>query len=89
MGELGVDGNADHFHSPVAEFLQATVVGDDFRGADKGEVEGPEEKNHIFSTQGREGEFLDAAGGCYGLGGEIGCCSGDKYAHDDSPWLWF
>ena len=43
MGELGVYGNGDNFASDFSEFLGLVIEGDDFSGADEGEVKGVEE----------------------------------------------
>ncbi|MNY27077.1 hypothetical protein D3C86_1609640 [compost metagenome] len=59
VSELRVDGNADDFHAQVAEAIHAVVVGNDFRRADKGEVQRPEEQNNVFAAQGRKLEAVD------------------------------
>ncbi|MNT22207.1 hypothetical protein D3C72_1575830 [compost metagenome] len=59
VGELRVDGYANHFNTQLTEFVHAVVVGNDFRRADKGEVQRPEEQHDIFATQRRKLEAVD------------------------------
>jgi hypothetical protein len=81
--ELRIYGHADDLHAAVPELLEATVMGDDLRRADEGEVQGPEKKDNIFPAQGRQAEVIDDARGFDGGSGEIRGLFGDEYAHGD------
>ncbi|MNI76287.1 hypothetical protein D3C73_1325090 [compost metagenome] len=59
VGELRVDRDTDHFHPQLTEFVHAVVVGNDFRRADKGEVQRPEEQHDVFAAQRRKLEAVD------------------------------
>lgn len=54
MGELGVYGNGDNFASDFSEFLGLVVEGDDFSGADEGEVKWVEEQDNVFTVVGSD-----------------------------------
>jgi len=48
MGEMGICGARDDFATDFAEFLGTLGESDDFGWADKGEVQGVEEDDHVF-----------------------------------------
>lgn len=49
MGEVRVNGGCDDLAANFPEILSSIAEGDYFSGADKGEVQRVEEKDHIFS----------------------------------------
>ena len=54
MRKLGVDGHSDELAADLAELLCLVIEGDDFSGADEGEVKGVEEEDHVFAVVGFE-----------------------------------
>ena len=52
--ELGVDGAGEQFAADFLELLGLVVEGDDFSGADEGEVEGVEEEADVLAPVGAE-----------------------------------
>lgn len=71
--EFGVDGDGDEFAADLPELVGLGIEGDDFGGADEGEVEGVEEEDHILSVVGLDvnvdkvisepGDSLESRGG--------------------------
>ena len=51
MGEMGICGARDDFATDFAEFLGTLGESDDFGWADKGEVQGVEEDDHVFALE--------------------------------------
>ncbi len=84
MGELRIDGAAQHFDVALLELFQAMIEGDQLGGADEGEVERVEEQHRILALgHFREGDGLDFVvrqnGGC----GEIGGGLANEDGHDE------
>jgi hypothetical protein len=48
MGELRIDGAADHLHATAGELVVAAAEGDQFRRADEGEIEGIEKQDDVL-----------------------------------------
>src|SRR6185369_16967413 len=71
VGELGVDRDADDFDAALLEFFQAMIEGDQFRRADKGEVQRVEEQDNRLALELGELQFLDFVVAKNGGGGEI------------------
>ena len=61
MRELGVDGAGEDFTSDFSELFGLVVEGNDFGGADEGEVEGIEEEDDVLSLVGAEVDFAEVA----------------------------
>ena len=74
VGELGIDGDADHFHVALLELRELVVEGDQLGGADEGEIERVEEQYAIFALEiGLQVEVrADLVVAQDGGGGEIG-----------------
>ena len=51
MGEMGVNGDSQNFTAEVFELLVGLVEGDDFGGADEGEIEGIPEEEDVLSGE--------------------------------------
>ena len=49
MGELRVDGHADHFHVALLEFVQTVIERDQFGRAHEGEVQRVEKHHGVFA----------------------------------------
>lgn len=49
VGELGIDGNTDHFHATLLELFITVIEGNQLRRADEGEIERVEEDNGSFA----------------------------------------
>ncbi len=45
VGELGVDGDTDHFHATLVELFQTVIEGNQLGRADEGEIERIEEQD--------------------------------------------
>ncbi|RWW90941.1 hypothetical protein BHE74_00001304 [Ensete ventricosum] len=87
VGEMGVDGNGNHFNVTRLEIVHAVVQGDQLRRADEGEVQRVEEHQAVFAFDGfRQFEavydFAIAEDGRYV---EIRGLFADEYAHWVSP----
>ena len=49
MGEVGICGAGHDFAADFLEFGYSVGEGDDFGGADEGEVQWVEEEDHVFA----------------------------------------
>src|ERR1035437_4659592 len=88
VGELRVDRDADNFNATFFELSQAVIEGDQFGGADEGEIEWVKEDNRIFAAdflgQSEVANFIVAHDSG---GGEIGGLLADENGHVFSPWV--
>ena len=83
VGEVAVDGHADHFHAALFECVHAVIQGDQFGRAHKGEVQRIEEHQAVFALDGLgKGEFIhNAAVTQDGGNRKIRCGFTYQYAH--------
>lgn len=68
---LGVDGHANHFYATLLELFQTMIKGDQFRRADKGEVERVEKQDDRLALELGQFQFLDFVVAINGGGGEV------------------
>jgi hypothetical protein len=61
VGKFAIDADADDFGVELEELIGAVGEGEDFSGADEGEIEGVEEEDEPFSLVVFEGEGLELA----------------------------
>jgi hypothetical protein len=80
--ELAVDRYAKNLGVALVEFSKLLIEGNDFGGADKGEVEGVKEKHHVFAKVIVEVNGFELVSH-HGGGAEHGCGLCDKCAHDN------
>ena len=59
MGELRVNGTSQHFASAFPELLSLVVEGNDFSGANEGEVKRVEEEQNILALVSLEVDFAE------------------------------
>ncbi len=87
VGEVGVDGNADHLDVARLEFRDAVVQGDQLGRADEGEVQRIEEHQAVLALDGLgQGEALDdLAIAQYRGNVEVRRFLTYEYAHSMSP----
>ena len=81
MSELGIHGHAYYFHIAFAELFYPMRVGDNFRGADEGEIQRIEKQYSIFARNfGMKIEsIIETAIRQDGRLGEVWCKMGYKY----------
>ncbi|MCY1218102.1 hypothetical protein D9M72_300370 [compost metagenome] len=89
MGEVGVDGHADHFHAASLELGDAVVQGDQLGRANESEVQRVEEHQAVFALDGfGQGEAVnDFAIAQNGGDGEVRSLLAYENAHSMSPEL--
>ncbi len=81
VGELGIDGNTDHFHTALLELFIAVIEGNQLGRTDEGEIEGIEEQDGCFAFDvGRQVEGVNnLAIAQNGSSGEIRCGTAYQY----------
>jgi hypothetical protein len=78
VGELGVDGDAEHLAVLRLELAQAAVEGENLRWAHEGEVEGVEEEDDVFPPVIGEGDFAEGVVRHDRFGGKVRGFLGDE-----------
>ena len=77
MTEFGVNGAGKDFTSDFFEFFSLVIEGNDFGGADKGEVKGVEEEKDVLALVGADVDFLEVAV-VPSIGNEVGSGFSDE-----------
>jgi hypothetical protein len=83
MGELRIYRAADDFDAALLEFFQSVIESDQFRRADKGEIQGIEEQHNVFAPVGGKLQFLDFIVTEDCVCGEIGSGFANQNGHGD------